>query len=492
MAETLTIIGAGVAGLSLGCYAQMNGYRTRIYEMHSLPGGLCTSWRRQGFLADGCIHWLCGSGPGTDLYSIWQELGATQNLHYVNHEVYLQLELPDQTFKLYCDADQMEASWLEMAPEDAAFIHEFAQAVRDFPRLTHEQSPEAGQYLQKWNSLSMDQFLASFQNSRLKRALSHLWGGPMPSFFAILPLAYSNCRSAGYPIGGSLAFAQAIEQRYLDLGGEVHYDARVEKILVENNRAVGLELEDGSQVWERQGDIISAADGYTTIFKMLEGRFVNDRIRSWFEQVPVIPSLVQVTLGVGLPLADAPAATNGLLLVPQTPVVINGKPLGLLNVEVFNFDPTAAPAGKSTLRINLPGNFSAWKQLSQDSQAYCAEKDRVAAEVIAALDVRFPGLAEHVEMIDVATPVTFERYTGNWQGSSQGWVPTPQASAWQQEAAQEGSWPVSKTLPGLSHFFMAGQWVETFGGLPTAAMSARALVETLCQRDGKPFVTTLP
>ena len=56
MESTLLIIGGGIAGLSAGCYGRMNGYRTRIFEMHSLTGGLCTAWSRRGFLVDGCLH----------------------------------------------------------------------------------------------------------------------------------------------------------------------------------------------------------------------------------------------------------------------------------------------------------------------------------------------------------------------------------------------------------------------------------------------------
>jgi len=41
--KSLIIIGAGIAGLSAGCYALMNGYQTQIFEMHNLPGGLCTA-----------------------------------------------------------------------------------------------------------------------------------------------------------------------------------------------------------------------------------------------------------------------------------------------------------------------------------------------------------------------------------------------------------------------------------------------------------------
>ena len=62
--ESIIIIGAGLAALSTGCYAQMNGYKTRIFELHNIPGGLCTSWKRKGYTLDGCIHWLIGSRSG--------------------------------------------------------------------------------------------------------------------------------------------------------------------------------------------------------------------------------------------------------------------------------------------------------------------------------------------------------------------------------------------------------------------------------------------
>ena len=62
--KTIAIVGAGMAGLAAGCYAQMNGYKTTIFEWHYKPGGLCTAWKRNGYTIDGCIHWLVGSKPG--------------------------------------------------------------------------------------------------------------------------------------------------------------------------------------------------------------------------------------------------------------------------------------------------------------------------------------------------------------------------------------------------------------------------------------------
>ena len=129
--RSIIIIGAGIAGLSAGCYLQMNGYRTRIFEMGARPGGVCTSWNRNGYTIDGCMHWLAGSGPAVGMYRTWQELGVIQNHTFVNHEEYLRVEDKDgRYFALYTDPDRLERHMMELAPEDHAPIREFTNALR--------------------------------------------------------------------------------------------------------------------------------------------------------------------------------------------------------------------------------------------------------------------------------------------------------------------------------------------------------------------------
>ena len=69
MEKRMVIIGAGIAGLSSGCYALMNGYKTTIFEMHTVPGGLCTAWKRKGYTFDISMHMLTGSAGGAQASS---------------------------------------------------------------------------------------------------------------------------------------------------------------------------------------------------------------------------------------------------------------------------------------------------------------------------------------------------------------------------------------------------------------------------------------
>ena len=129
--KSIIIIGAGFAGLSAGIYAQMNGYHTQIFEMHSLPGGLCTAWKRKGYTIDGCIHWLVGSSPQSAIYPFWEEVGIVQGREFVNLDEYMRVEGPDgRTLIFYTDVDRLEKHLLEFSPQDAAPIGEFIRGVR--------------------------------------------------------------------------------------------------------------------------------------------------------------------------------------------------------------------------------------------------------------------------------------------------------------------------------------------------------------------------
>src|SRR5512137_2228954 len=115
--RTIAIIGAGFGGLSAGIYAQLNGYRTQIFELHTLPGGLCTAWKRKGYTIDGCIHWLVGSSPQSGMYRFWQEVGIAQGREFVYADEYVRYEGADgRTVIYYTDVDRLERHLVEFSP----------------------------------------------------------------------------------------------------------------------------------------------------------------------------------------------------------------------------------------------------------------------------------------------------------------------------------------------------------------------------------------
>jgi phytoene dehydrogenase-like protein len=156
--------------------------------------------------------------------------------------------------------------------------------------------------------------------------------------------------------------------------------------------------------------------------------------------------------------------------------------VGQLSFRIFNFDPTFAPPGKTAVTCFIPTrNDEYWVSLRRDdAKAYAARKAELADAVIGILERRIPGIRQAIEVIDVSTPASVIRHTGNWKGSMEGFLMTPQA----------GISGLRSSLPKLRNFRMIGQWVQPGGGLPSGLMTGRRCVQEICRAEHRPFVTS--
>jgi phytoene dehydrogenase-like protein len=495
--KTIIIIGAGFAGLSAGIYGQLNGYKTTILEMRDKPGGLCTSWNRRRYTFDGCIHWLVGSSKASGIHDIWEETGIAKDRQFINLDEYFRVEEKDgRTLIFYTDVDRLERHLIKFSPADEKPIKEFIEGIRicipveipskhDSPvqRLNKLLSIAStflmnGRKMKKWMKITAEDFSKNFSDKTLAQAFREMWVPEFSMFFMLFTFAYLHKKNAGYPIGGSKPMSQALETRYKDLGGTIMYNRKVSKIIIENGKARGIRLQDSSEFFADR--VISAADGHTTIFEMLGNRFGDESTLKPYEKWPVFPPLVYVSLGVNRTFDDEPKTVSGITFRLKEPVIICNKKREWLSVHVYNMDKTMAPEGKTAITLMLKTDYDYWKSL--DHRQYRIMKEEIATQIIEQLEQRFPGIKGQIEVIDVATPLTFERYTGNWKGSFEGWLITP-------ENSNVLIKPMSQTIPDLGNFYMCGQWVQPGGGLPTSIMSGKRLIRKICKEDGRKFRT---
>ncbi len=202
---------------------------------------------------------------------------------------------------------------------------------------------------------------------------------------------------------------------------------------------------------------------------------MNDKIKKMYESwIPVKP-LLHVMIGVNRDLSDEP---HRIIFEADQPVKIAGRDHRWLTLIHHCFDKSMAPAGKSAVEVWYDTEYTYWKDLSNDRKEYNAEKQRIAAFTINQLERRWPGFASQVEVIDVPTPVTYTRYTGNWQGSPDGWYLTPD---------NINDMEPLHALPGLEGLHLAGQWTAPFTGTVIAAMTGRQVIQLMCKKEGKKF-----
>jgi phytoene dehydrogenase-like protein len=327
----------------------------------------------------------------------------------------------------------------------------------------------------KYGRMTLREFTRRLRDPFAALTFSNLvhFGGPdVPLLTVLLPLAYADRRATGIPLHGWLAFAHAVELRFLELGGEVRYGARVVGLTTAAGRVTGVRLHDGEQVAADR--VLSAADGRFT-HSVLLGE-PESHVGRLYDAQRLSDQPVQVNLGIARSW-DSGAVTLPLLGRPA----VAGHRQPAVTVHTKHYDPEAAAPGKSAVTAFLQSDHAFWRTLTADREAYAAEKQACADLVIGALEQELPGISKAVDVVDVSTPLTRERYTGNWMGAMQARRPDSSlVGALLQRGPRYDS-------PALDGFWMAGQWVESWGGITTAAQSGRNAVRALCRNDGARF-----
>lgn len=490
MGKNVVIIGAGIAGLSVGCYLQKNGYQTEIYELHTLPGGLCTSWDIGDYTIDTCIHWLVGSNPKDNFYKLWNELIDLSGFNFVYEDIYVIIEdNKGNQLKIYSDLDKLFNEFMRIAPEDEKEIKNLFGYARKFLKfkMPVDKAPELYTvwdkikqlfsilpFLTDFNKLmktTASEFSKKFTNPDLQFAIEQMFVPEMSVLFSMMMFKWFHEKSAGYPIGGSLNFARKFEETYLNLGGKINYHSRVEKILVNQGKAYGITLKNGKVI---DADIvISAADGFSTIYEMLDGKFLTDQLMEFYSRHLTFSSYIQVSFGIKKVIQTESSALVYKFAEPfqVDPETTNEG----VYIKNYGFDTTFAPEGKSVIVALLyTYNYMYWNELrTNDHKQYHSEKERIAQFIKAIIKSKYKLDEVDFEITDVSTPATVIRYTNNWKGSFEGWIMTP-------EVGYKG---IKKTIPGIDNFYMIGQWVEPGGGLPSAILSARNATQIICNVD---------
>jgi phytoene dehydrogenase-like protein len=358
MSKRVIIVGAGISGLSAGSYLQMNGYDTEIFELHNNPGGLCTAWKRSEYTFDGCIQAIGGLNPKFNLYHYWNELIDLKKLKFFYYDALGAVE--DENGKIatfFAAPDKLEKQLKSIAPEDAGFIYSLIKTIKKLANFDFTPSKPLElwnpldyylnqfkffpmlHYLIKWNK-SIEDITQKCKSEKLKCALNMDFFSRYPAIFLLISLGHLHSKDSGYPIGGSLPFARLLEKKYLELGGKIHYKSKVTKINTKNNQAIGITLEN-EEIHNDADIVISAADGYYTIFTMLEGKYIDDKIRKLYNEHPRWPSMVLVSLGIARTFENEPTSIE-LHLDKELKIDEKSK-LDSIPITIYNFDPTLAP-----------------------------------------------------------------------------------------------------------------------------------------------------
>jgi phytoene dehydrogenase-like protein len=425
MSKKVIIVGGGIAGLSAGVYARKCGFDVTILESHSIAGGICTSWKRKGYLIEGGMHWLAGSSQAQPMNKMWRHIGALDDsVAIISSEPFIEYRHKETPIRIYRDVDATERHLLELSPADTKEIKNFCKNIRKLKKLIEPITDIKGvkvtkknrmtlsallsflpviSVMSKYSKVSVAQYATRFKHEGIREMFSAMPGNEQGIAMLIMTLGALARGGVGFPEGGSLPFAGRIVNTFTSLGGEILYNTPAEKVIVENNRVVGVMA--GGKRMSADAVII------TSDTMAIDHFFDTPPKAAWLDEMRKVTeptSAVFVSLGINADLRHYP---SGLLFKFKNPIKISNVTIESLLISNYASDPYYSPEGKTIMTMQLPGDtYDYWKKLKEEGdEKYTEEKKRISNEIIAEISAFMPETDGKVEVCDVATPLTYER-----------------------------------------------------------------------------------
>lgn len=299
--KTLTVIGAGISGLTCAIYAQRAGFKTTILEKAGGPGGVSTSWKRKGYTFEGGIHWLIGSRPGLPLHDVWTDTGAlgTNNPVFYKDPVYTLID-GDTVLELPRSAKKMQKVLGTFSPRDKAALAVlrfhiwcftfFHTPILDLGglKVRHPRRFSLPEFLKMGPavlltpylmSISAGRYIRRFRNPHVRRLLETVVDPKINALSLIYTLSTFDDGDGGYPEGGSLRMSRNMADTFTALGGQILYRTPATGVR-ETPEGICVLTENGSIASDA---VVISSDARTAIDKLfpepLETRWAR-RLRS--------------------------------------------------------------------------------------------------------------------------------------------------------------------------------------------------------------------
>lgn len=494
------IIGAGIGGLTAGCYLAQRGKKVLIVEQMSYPGGCICSFRHKGYYFD--------AGPTSVsflkiLSRIYGDLGVWDEIELV--KVHHQLIAPDIDIDIENKRaliDGLSEKYPESKKElEKLFNHMEKIVKRIDPIYDHNPSYKEG-IARILAQMTMPIFMyktvrtaSKYTKISKKQTIEKFLTEDNPVKEMFMATGYENIATVDmsfmwetfsgdlyYPKGGMVSLIKPLVKYLQNHGADILYNHKAEKILIENKEVVGIKLNDNRVI--KALFYISNADYKKTFLKLIGEDKLSDKLVTKLNKAEVTEPILNLFLGLKIAPKDLPIIKrpNSILFLDD------GVPHHMLDkndpdfykkvhlsayIPSFN-DPDLSEKDKTSLILASVGNYHFRdKWMTKDGQRgeeYRKLKQEVTETLIDRFEKIIPNIRDYIEYSSLATPITYERYTGTWEGASCGWAGEKEKAFYKNNMeASMGN------LTPFTNLFMSGQWTYFNGGIPSALTSGRTI-----------------
>jgi len=491
----VNIIGSSIGGLLAGALLAKHGFLVNVFEARPQIGGYCTCWRRGDYLFDSSIHEMNGFFPDDGKLRIFRFLGLFKRVKLLKIPSLYTSVFKDFEFQTPHSFEEFRSALINIFPEEKKGINKVLDAIK---RISHEgygfirekniikaymDTPIKYFSLIKYLFTSVHKLIwKNVKNPYLRSTIGQLhnyYSDGLKNlnsiYFSSATYSYFN-ESYGFS-GTSSTLTNALADIIKENGGFIHTRKKVNKIIFRNKKAVGIKVNENEEYYSDL-TICNSPLKYT-VENLIDKKEIPAGLRKLAQKV--IPSTSLFSIYVGL---KVDVKTLGFdqycyflndiddlehLIVDK---IHAGYENRVIVVVGYNLDDSMAQKGKTVLNVCAIDNIRNWEKYRDNKEEYKKEKARVAEILLNRIDNRFPGFKDNIEVMEIGTPLTMEKYSNNTDGAVYG------AS---QDILQSNMFKFPNEIKNKSLYF-SGAWVNPGGGLSGVFLSANLAVNRILQK----------
>lgn len=432
------VIGSGIGGLVTATQLAAKGGKVIVLEGYTIPGGSSGYFEREGYTFDVGASMIFGFGKKGTTNLLTRALDAVNvNIETIPDPVQIHYHLPDNLeLKVYQEYEKFIEELTQIFPHERKGIRQFYDecwAVFNYLNSMELLSLEELKYLSKsffqhpGSCLGLLKYLPQNAGDVARRYISdqkllkfidmecYCWSvvpaDLTPMINAGMVFSDRHYGGINYPKGGVGKISQKLVEGLEKTGGEIRYKSRVQQIIIEEGKAVGVKLTNGKVY--RGKRIISNATRWDTLGKLIPAENIPPSEKKWRSNYQKSPSFLSLHLGVEASVFPEGTECHHILLENWEKME---ESEGTIFVSIPTLlDPNLAPEGYHIVHTFTPSYIEGWQGLTV--KEYEAKKEEAAGRVIDRLENIFPGLDAGLDYMEIGTARSHQRFLNREDGT---------------------------------------------------------------------------
>lgn len=496
----VVIIGAGVSGLTSAALLSKSGLKVCVLERHRLIGGYLQGFSRKGFRFDTAIHWLNQYNKEGSITKVFEYLGKDYPKPFKMKTIHKHMSY-DYEYTLSNNPDDLKKKLIADFPHEKAGLDKFFEAAKavakvssNFNKFYLSQETKNGfkKMTYKLKQLSIIYPIIKYAlyggEEKVEKGLRKFFSdeellkvfSSEPDLLSCLfPIAWAyNDDYQNPPDGGSQVIPEWLLTKIADNGSELVLSANVNNIEVVDGKFKSVTYTKRTKEYKVNAKYMIAACDVDVLYnKLLPKELIPDKIKQRLEDSELYSSSLTISVALNCKAEDLGFGHEMLIVLNDDTARMEhsgGDPhksqISILAPSVR--DKSLAPENHGTLNIFVP----AWMDYADNwgtglnekgeydrNEAYKKIKEDYAQIIFERIEKRIcPDLRKHVLFYEVATPITYYRYTHNKNGSMMGTRP----------GKINMQLKVARYKTPIKNLFVGGHWAELGGGVPIAVKAA--------------------